>query len=113
MEEYDCVRCGACCISPWDVPSYVYIDDKDIKRLKLAYTDRTAKKLIACADDPYERGMATKKNKQGHIVYTGLRGSVGGQCSCRLYEARPRACRDFKPGSNVCLAARKDAKIDV
>ena len=111
MSELDCQACGACCVSSWDVESYVYIDDRDIKRLKLAYTDRTVKKLIAFEDDPYERGLATKKSKQGHIVCVGLRGSVAKQCSCRIYEARPRACRDFKPGSNVCLAARKDAGL--
>jgi len=112
MEEYDCVRCGACCISDWDVEAYVYVDDADIKRLKLAYSDRTVKQLLACEDDIYERGLATKTNHQGHVVCTALRGSVGGQCSCRIYDARPRACRRFKPGSQECLAARDEAGID-
>jgi Fe-S-cluster containining protein len=110
-EDYDCEACGACCVSNWDTEAYVYVDEKDIKRLRLAYSDRTVKKLIACENDIYERGLATKENKQGHITCVALNGSVGSQCSCRIYDARPRACREFKPGSMVCKAAREEASI--
>lgn len=110
-DDYDCQSCGACCVSDWDVEAYVYIDDKDIKRLRLAYSDRKVKRLLACEDNIYERGLATKKNSQGHITCVALRGKVGEDCSCGIYEARPRACRQFKPGSPECLAAREEASI--
>ena len=110
-DDYDCRRCGACCISNWDAEAYVYVDDVDIARLQGSYTKRTVKRLIACADDPLERGLGTKTNKQGHIVCVGLRGSVGKQCSCRLYETRPRACQQFKPGSLACKGAREDVGL--
>jgi Fe-S-cluster containining protein len=111
QDDYDCQACGACCVSNWDTEAYVYVDDADIRRLKLAYGDRKVKRLVACADDIYERGIATKKTKQGHITCVALDGLVGSQCSCRIYEARPRACRDFTPGSEVCIAAREEAGL--
>jgi len=111
QDDYDCTDCGACCVSSWDTDAYVYVDDADIRRLRLAYSDRTVKKLVACEDDIYERGIATKTNEQGHITCVALNGSVGEQCSCRIYEARPRACREFTPGSEVCIAAREEAGL--
>lgn len=112
-DEFDCRTCGACCVSNWDTEAYVYIDDDDIRLLRSGYSERTVKKLIACADDPAERGLGTKENQQGHIVCVALRGSVGKRCSCRIYDVRPRACRSFKPSSKECIAARDDADIPV
>jgi Fe-S-cluster containining protein len=97
QDDYDCQACGACCISTWDVEAYVYVDDKDIRRLRLAYDPQAVKNMIALPDDIYERGLATKKNSQGHIVCTALDGLVKEECSCGIYEARPRACREFAP----------------
>jgi Fe-S-cluster containining protein len=93
------------------VEAYVYVDDKDIRRLRLAYDPQAVKNMIALPDDIYERGLATKKNSQGHIVCTALDGLVKEECSCGIYEARPRACREFAPGSEVCIAAREEAGL--
>jgi len=107
-----CQACGACCVSPYDSETYVYIGDDDIRRLRVAYTERTVKRLVGAMTKPYERGLNTKKNKQGHITCISLRGSVGRQCSCSIYDARPEACRDFKPGEYACKAAREEAGLD-
>ena len=36
-----------------------------------------------------------------------LQGTVGACVSCKIYEARPQACRNFQPGSPLCLEARQ------
>jgi Fe-S-cluster containining protein len=110
-DEFDCVSCGACCVSPYDCETYVYIGNDDIHRLRTAYTERTVRRLVGEMEDPYERGMNTKENKQGHITCISLRGSVGRQCSCSIYDARPEACRKFKPGDHPCKAAREEAGL--
>ena len=107
----DCQACGCCCISTWDAEAYVYMDDADIRRLKMAFSPRKVERLVACEDDIYERGLGTKMNEQGHITCVALNGAVGASCSCGIYEARPRACREFEPGSEVCLAAREEFGI--
>lgn len=33
-------------------------------------------------------------------------GECGSSCACEIYEQRPRACHDFKPGSVHCTSAR-------
>jgi hypothetical protein len=41
-----------------------------------------------------------------------LRGTVGVETSCAIYEARPEICRLFAPGSVECLQARANAGLD-
>ena len=110
-DDLDCTKCGACCVSTWDTETYVYVGDKDIRRLRMAFTERTVKRLVGGLDDPLEQGLRTKENKQGHVTCISLRGSVGKQCSCSIYKARPEACRDFEPGTFACAAAREEAGI--
>ncbi len=111
-EDYDCQACGACCISNWDTETYIYVSDNDIRRLRMAYAEPTVKRLVGGLDDPMEQGIRTKKNTQGHIACIALRGAVGKRCSCGIYEARPKVCRGFKPGSESCQYARQEAGID-
>jgi len=111
MPDYDCQTCGACCLSHWDTETYVYVSDRDIRRLRMAYTEPTVRRLVGGLDDPLEQGIRTKENEQGQITCISLRGSVGRQCSCGIYEARPKVCRDFNPGSEACKYAREEARI--
>lgn len=36
-----------------------------------------------------------------------LRGEIGKRVGCASYDRRPKACREFDPGSEGCLEARK------
>ena len=111
MDQFDCVKCGACCVSSYDAETYVYVGDDDIRRLRLAYSEKTVRHLVSKISDPFKIGLRTKTNKQGHKTCISLRGSVGKQCSCSIYEARPDACREFEPGEFPCLEAREAAGI--
>ena len=112
----DCRTCGACCVSNWDTPGYVSIEDGDVDRLEAHFTLRTVQRLLhdenPGMEDPYSLYLATKEDKQGNVVCVGLRGTVGRRVSCRLYEARPEVCRKFEPGSLSCKAARAQAGLD-
>jgi Fe-S-cluster containining protein len=111
-EGIDCKSCGACCISSNKADTYVYVGDGDVRRLRLAYTEKTVRRLVSKINDPFEIGVRTKTNVQGLVTCISLRGSVGKQCSCSIYDARPDACREFIPSEFACLAARKSAEID-
>lgn len=36
-----------------------------------------------------------------------LRGVIGEHVRCAIYEDRPRVCREFEPGNEMCLWCRK------
>jgi Fe-S-cluster containining protein len=49
----------------------------------------------------------TPTDDRGQCVF--LCGTAGvGRVSCRIYATRPKVCRDFKPGSKRCIAARRE-----
>jgi Fe-S-cluster containining protein len=111
-KKLDCRKCGACCISNWGEDTYAYVSEKDIRRLRKEFTERTVKRLINRIDEPLERGLRVKENKQGLTVCISHRGSIGRQCSCSIYKARPTVCREFKPGNYSCQLAREEAGLD-
>ena len=109
----DCTRCGACCVSTWDSPTYVNLTDEDRSRLEAHLAASTVRKYVGFEDEPRNDylSLTTKENRQGHVVCVALRGSVGGRCSCSIYEIRPKACRDFRQGSVSCVEAREEAGL--
>jgi len=109
--DLDCRRCGACCISDWDEPSYVAMHPNEVDRL----SEWKQKHWVHYEQHDDARtfpALRTKENKQGHIVCIAFRGSVGKQCSCSIYEDRPRACRRFKAGGMSCREAREAAGLE-
>jgi hypothetical protein len=84
----DCRTCGACCREAYDT---VEISRREaIVRAHPELVDRTNGRLrVLRAGD---RCAAL----EGHDPYT-----------CRVYEDRPRSCRDFTLGSDNCLDARR------
>jgi len=111
--KLDCRRCGACCISNWDDGHYVGMSAREVKRL----TTWKQKHWIHYESDDVERklfpALRTKTHRrQFHIVCIAFRGSVGGRCSCSIYDKRPRPCRRFRPGSFECKEARIEAGIE-
>ena len=89
----DCLDCGSCCRS-----NEVILEDADPPRFAAAG-------LEAMLKPPY-----TRRDKDGRVI---LRLAKGGDCKhlgrdnkCRIYVARPNACREFPAGSECCLWAR-------
>jgi len=106
-----CRACGACCSTEYNDGTVADMEEADVKRLG----PRRLKVYCLSAggtwpDEPHW-ATANKINRQGMIVCQALRGSVGKQCSCAIYDDRPKVCRTFKRGSRACRAAIKDAGL--
>ena len=104
-DDYDCVTCGACCVSDFNAPDYVHLTDFDLDQLTrvdhqtYVYQERTYGKPLM--------SMKTSQDGCGNCRCRALQGEVGEKVSCRIYERRPTVCRNFTPGSMECDAARK------
>ncbi|HEX2574395.1 MAG TPA: YkgJ family cysteine cluster protein [Polyangia bacterium] len=86
----DCMACGACCRSAYDS---VTVSSRDLVR-------RRHPGLVV------DRGHFLELARTGdHCV--ALEGTAGGRFSCRIYEDRPKTCRDFTAGGRHCLQARR------
>jgi len=112
-EHLNCQTCGACCVSTWDSPTYVNLTEGDLSELEANMSPRRLARYVGYEDDHRQQypSLTTKENKQGHVVCTALRGSVGGRCSCSIYEIRPSACMAFARGSLGCKGARQEAGL--
>ncbi|RWG00530.1 MAG: YkgJ family cysteine cluster protein [Mesorhizobium sp.] len=86
---FDCQSCGACCAYSADWPRFSTEEDAELDRIpdELVATDLSG---MRCED-----GRCTA-----------LRGEVGKQTACAIYEARPHVCRACMPGGDDCLMAR-------
>jgi Fe-S-cluster containining protein len=109
-EDLDCRKCGLCCLSGnWNGPRslpFVELGKREAARLWKKHP-----KLVVLDDSP-PTGMAFKApNSFSLDVKNGrcaaLRGTVLRKTSCSIYKDRPFACREFEPGSVLCLAFRK------
>lgn len=112
--ELDCMKCGACCVAPYDQESWVDILREDVDRLTKSERRRLVARrrpTPALGSEPLLR-FKTKVNRQGHVVCKALSGLVGLNCKCSVYERRPTICQDFSPGSGLCRDARKEAGLE-
>jgi Fe-S-cluster containining protein len=100
---YDCMKCGACCASPWTADGYVYLYDIDIKRLKRTGIIPVVQQY---GDEPV-RKLPVMVNENGQRVCAQLSGTPGSTCKCTIYRRRPTACRTFKAGDVLCREARE------
>ena len=85
----DCQSCGACCAHKWSWP-ILRRDRSDAVNIPEA---------MVRADLPLMRTTESR--------CVALSGEVGHRVGCTIYDARPSACRNFVPGSALCLEARK------
>jgi Fe-S-cluster containining protein len=117
--DYDCQSCGACCVPTYDVESYVHLLQEDVDRLDAAgqledLAVQTNRYGPIRYEDPHW-ALLTKTQTQPEAEYTvckALSGPVGKDCSCSIYDSRPKACIDFQPGSLYCQAAREEIGLD-
>jgi len=106
-DNYDCVKCGACCVSDYDAPDYAHVSTEEAEEFwtrdldSLLYEERTYGAPAL--------SMKTRYDPQGNCRCAALSGTVGKQVSCSVYDIRPNVCRRFEAGSSVCDSARKAA----
>jgi len=106
-DDYDCVRCGACCVSDYDAVDYVHLNQDDLNRL-----DPDEYDFYVYTDATYGRtqcSMQTARDSQDNCRCKALEGTVGKQVSCAIYDRRPKVCRRFAAESFACDSARKAA----
>lgn len=123
-ENPDCQRCGFCCVSPHEQDSFCDVDDTDIERMgiRLARANVLVHSVFDQALSMIEGralppgAIMTKWRHQQAGPFKGidicacvfLRGSLMNQVSCRIYDRRPRACREaVKPGDRSCRELRR------
>lgn len=126
MKKPDCRTCGLCCTSPYEQDVFVDLTGGDLKRLgpyltrKYVLGPDTVTMLLQAIDGHVHdySALITKSRIQRAGPYKGLtvcccaflRGSVLNQVSCRIYERRPKACREaIRPGDGTCKALRMEA----
>lgn len=87
MSLPECVDCGTCCFSELD--RYVRVRGDDYARL-----GDDAEALVV-----FHGNEAYMKMRDGHCAALAIE---GGKLRCRVYERRPRTCRDLERGSPQC-----------
>ncbi len=94
--EFDCRRCGACCLT-FDVLLTPGEADE--------FADRAAlRSLTVLYNGPFfppPRFMRREADGKCAALAGGL-----GDCACTIYEDRPNLCRVFEAGSDDCIEAR-------
>ena len=112
-----CRSCGACCIAPYNQPSFCDVEEKDLKRL-----GRRVVRLHVLQPTVFEQlvgdsraALRTRWTKVAAGPLAGwqlnqcvmLRGSPMQRVGCRIYEKRPGVCRSaVKPGDRACREIR-------
>lgn len=86
----DCLPCGACCRSGFDV---VPIGARDAAR-------RLHPELVRSRGGRFEMARVGER-------CAALAGLEAGPYTCGIYDDRPRNCRDLEVGGRHCLAARR------
>lgn len=90
--SYDCRTCGACC--------------KGLE-VDLGFGDDIPEALVK---DDRLFGLLMRTRKGRCIAF---RGTIGEKARCSIYEDRPQVCRDFEPGCDTCLYARRREGLEV
>ena len=97
MIDYDCVKCGACCVNQFNIPILVE---------HVPLIDQRLKEYLI--DSPFQPGGYSLKQVGNSRRCIALEGTVGECVNCKAYEFRPPVCRNFTPGSDLCKKARRE-----
>jgi Fe-S-cluster containining protein len=109
--EFDCQRCGACCVDYFGTPGYITLEKAEagrLGRMGLPVVNWHGQVLLgtrslAEADRPAEWDNEGREER----CCVGFTGQVGGACRCTIYADRPAECRAFEVGSLACRFARQ------
>lgn len=93
--EFDCRSCGACC---------AFFQKVDVGRNDIVPVDYVWLVTDLPGDESPEVWL---KRKLPGAVCSAFDGEVGITARCEIYEARPRSCSTFEPGSDRCRAVRR------
>lgn len=107
MTDYDCRRCGACCVNtPQNVAEgfthYVEIAPSDSI---LSRRDLVKKLVVLDSEGVPHLRLAP----DGRCL--ALKGALGKSVSCSIYHHRPSPCRRVEAGSKLCLEYRSHHKL--
>jgi Fe-S-cluster containining protein len=122
-EGLDCTKCGACCWCHADQDYFCDLTEEEISRLSPQFIranvriSRSIDVFAARCDGRYlpVGALKTKWRRMKSGPFKGtklnvcrmLEGSVLKRVRCRVYETRPKACREaVKPGDEACLQVR-------
>ena len=105
----DCQRCGACCVHGGEVTVSIG------ERVPHYLTRSVRRGMGFFTDDHYDtRRMArvplTHMNAD-HSRCVALRGDVGQECRCNIYDVRPTVCQDYEQDSPECHQVRTEAGL--
>jgi len=123
----DCLRCGLCCIAPFEQDTFCDVTPDDARRLGAAWSRKNVR-----ASTPYEMLVASlggiicphaavrtkiacvrRGPLAGHncTVCTALNGEPMRQVRCAVYARRPEVCREaVKPNDRTCRRLREQIK---
>lgn len=117
-EKYDCTKCGACC---WCFRNQAYFCDltrKELKRLSPQFKAKNVHEFSMLDQIAFNTPTAALKTKWTEMksgplkgfdlcVCCQLKGNILKSAHCKIYEARPSACRKaVKPGDKTCRQIR-------
>jgi Fe-S-cluster containining protein len=94
----DCVTCGACCASMLAVGVRPGEEDR---------IEADAVWDITSGDEGDPRVVDRFLRRDPETFYCAQLQVCDGRTTCRIYESRPRMCRDFDAGSDKCHALRR------
>jgi Fe-S-cluster containining protein len=104
FEPLDCTRCGACCTNPDENKRENFVD----------YVEVRPRDAVLDEPDLVRRLVVYNREGVPHLRLDSagrclaLRGRIGRRVRCTIYEHRPAACRKVEPGSERCLAHRRE-----
>ena len=106
-ETFDCTRCGACCANPDENRAEHFVDYVEVLRRDTLWArPELVRRLVVYNGDGVPH---LRLHPDGRCL--ALRGSIGGRVRCTVYEHRPAACRKVEPGSERCIAHRREHRL--
>jgi Fe-S-cluster containining protein len=99
--NYDCRRCGACCLSPDGGDGYVVLESEEPGRLR-----RLGLPVLTKGHGEVCLGTVPHDGPGRGRACVALEGAAWFGCGCAVYEDRPARCRQFEMGSDLCRQVR-------
>ena len=110
-EQLNCIECGACCVSDYDAVDYVHMLHEEAD----AFEAEGHEEMVNQNTNRFGETMPSLKtayDSRGNCRCIALRGTIGEQVNCSVYDLRPKVCRKFKAGSGACYMARRAVGLE-
>jgi Fe-S-cluster containining protein len=101
----DCLACGACCREAYHSVSVSVRDPVVWKQPGLVVRDGHRFSLLRAGPRCAALEGGESAPAIGNVPASGA--TAGHRYACRIYEDRPRTCREFEQGGRHCLVARR------